>query len=158
MLTLDQKESNLLYWCKGWYENHDHKNFWPQLKILHKDYTYCDGDIFDFLWYVRELWKKLIKASNNEDFLIERYETETLPTSARYYMGAPNYAENSDWNRSFNNKEIVQARISVMVSQIKLIKTRFYESKFPLDLEGLKIPEDGKARLQQMFDDQEAAN
>lgn len=155
MLTLDQNQSNLLYWTKGWYENHDHKNFWPQLKILYKDYTHGDGDIFDLQWYVRELWRKLIKANGNEDFLIERYEEETLPIKARYYRGAPNHNDNQNWQQSFSSEEIVEARIAVMASQIAFIHANKFKSLFPTDLDGLTISEENKQKLQQMFDNKE---
>lgn len=152
MLTLEQNQSNLLYWCKNWYENANHKTFWPQLKILHEDYTGCEGGIAELYWYVRELWKKIVKSSGNEEFLVERYENETLPEQARYYRGSPNHEECRNWNRAFSGEEMIMARIAVMVSQIKLTQTKYYNSEFPTDLEGLVISEDKKEKLKQMLD------
>jgi hypothetical protein len=154
MLILNQNESNLIYWTKGWYENNNHENFWPQLKILHKDYVGCSGDIYDLQWYVRRLWKKILEVNPNKERLMEGYEDETLPSKTRYYCGAPNYG-NTDWHCKdvFSEEQMVKARISVMVAQISRTETKLYESPFPVDLKGLRIPKDAKVRLEEMFND-----
>lgn len=151
MPKLNQHESNVLYWSKGWYGGKQSEDFWPQLKILCDEGYAMPCDVEDMCSIVRMLWVKILDVLPNKNNLWDEYENDTLPHKVRYYWGAPNYG-NTDWhcNDSFNAKQLLQARTAKMISQISSTKVKYYESMMPEDIGDLKI--ENREKLMEMFE------
>ena len=129
MIILSQNESNLLYWCKHWYGPKMAQNYWQELKTLCDEYFGMDCDVEDIYEAVRQLWKKILNVLPNKDLFWDEYERDTLPSKARYYFGSPNFV-NRDWHckDSFNEEQMIRARVAKMVSQIGVTETKYYNS------------------------------
>jgi hypothetical protein len=154
MLKLSQRESNILYWSKYWYGSNRRENFWPQLKILCDEYFGMDCDVEDIYEAVRQVWKKILNVLPNKEHFWDEYERETLPSKARYYWGSPNFA-NRDWHckDSFDEEQMICARVAKMISQIAITETKYYESMMPEDVGDLKV--ENREKLQEMMNKRE---
>lgn len=150
-LILNQHESNLLYWAKHWYGGKQIKNFWPQLKIICDEGYLLDCDVNDMYSIVRMLWVKILNAHPNKEHLWDEYENDTLPDKSRYYWGAPNYG-NTNWHvkTRFSAKQMLQARVAKMISQIGSTKVEHYESMMPKDIKNLKV--ENREKLAKMME------
>jgi len=126
------------------------ENFWAELKILCDEYFGMDCDIEDMYEAVRQVWKKILNALPEKEHLLDEYESDTLPSKARYYWGAPNYG-NTNWrcDDSFNGEQMIKARTAKMVSQLGITKVKYYKSMPPQDIGDLKVI--NRVKLEEMF-------
>lgn len=138
MLELTQHESNLLLWMKNNYEGKKPETFHSQLEEFYKeDYDMMESDILGIYHMVRSLWKKILKVLPNKEYLEDEYENNTLNNAVYFYWGAPNFGNFS--KVLFDEEQILQARIAVMCSQLKLTEVKYYKL-LPMTKVGNLVP------------------
>ena len=128
-LILTQFESNLIHWTKHWYEGSSHENFWPQIGAIYKEQYAMEADCYEGIYHmVRDLWLKIanVLPEYNQEFLFSKYENDTLPTRSIFFWGSK-YFGNFNPQLSFNNEDLIRARITVMCSQIGGTLVKYYE-------------------------------
>jgi len=137
-ITLTQEESNLLMFCKGHYVG----EFWPTIEILYKEHYDMEEMSFGgTLCMVRRLWLKMLEVNPNKERLLEEYEELTLPSENWKVAGGNQFG--GIWYNAeickFNNRDLIKARISVMASQLRHTKIKYFDYKEPTEVGGLKL-------------------
>ncbi len=150
MIKLNQHESNVIYWSKHWYGDKMAENFWKELKALCDKGYLMDCGLRDMYSIVRTLWAKILNEVPNKEYLWDEYENDTLPSKARYYRGSPNYGS-TNWHcdDSFDEKQMLQARVAKMISQLGCTQVKYYEAMLPQDVGDLKVK--NREKLEEMM-------
>lgn len=105
-----------------------------------------ESDNFQGIYYmIRRLWRKLFAIKGFDDYFLEEYERLSLPENNWQVWGGLRSNEKTPWTNSpiWYNSDILKAKITSMVSQIKLSEIKLWAKLKPsAEFAGLKLVTD----------------
>lgn len=139
-IILDRKNSNLVYFIKGWYDT----KFWEGIGAIYKEYYAMDEINYRGVFHmIREIWAKILQSLPGDVgyLFLEEYDNLSLPSENWKAEGGIMFGiwYNPETDK-FNNEDLIKARIVAMCSQIRYVLADKFEF-MPMEKEfaGLKV-------------------
>jgi len=133
MITLNQNDSNLYWFIKGWYKEND---FWKSLGIIYEEAYEHEPNIAGIYFFVQRLWVSYLKVAPNMEYLWDEYDVLSMPSSN---WKIPGGTLDAFENPEFNDAGLLRARIGAMCSLLRHAESKYF-SPLPIVAVGNLYP------------------
>lgn len=134
MIALNQDDSNLYWFIKGWYKE---DNFWTSITTIYGRAYFNEYDVMGMYHFVRGLWLKALEVIPNREAFLDAYDSMTLPSNNYSFRGGNK--DSFDNPKPFNDEDLIRTRIAAMCSQLKCMEAKYF-SPLPIVAIGDLMP------------------
>lgn len=125
-LKLNENDSNLVWAAKHWWSKDAAKagakdnfeQFWFAISAVYERVYEYKPNLAGIYSFVSEVWWKTIGRQDNFKYLFEEFERDSMPSNAGKCSGQKYSGRLWDTSATYNDRQLMAARITVMMSQM----------------------------------------
>jgi hypothetical protein len=134
-LQLNENYSNLVWAAKHWWDDDATKAgakdnfecFWFVVSAVYERVYEYEPNLAGIYSFVSDVWWATMSGRQNFQYLFEQYQNDTMPSASGRCSGTRYGRRLLDTNTTYNDRQIVMARIAKMMSQMRQLSVEQIE-------------------------------